>query len=148
MITPARALGRAGGKADQRVADVADGRVGHQPLDVGLADGGEGAEAHRGDGEATPPAATAAPMPAKAPSVTRISSAMAASLGRGGEEGGDRRRRALVDVGRPHVERHGGDLEGEADQQEHEADDQADVLRRRRSALRGRGDGGEARSSR
>ena len=35
-------------------------------------------------------------------------------LGRGGEEGGDRRRRAFVDVGRPHVERHGRDLEGEA----------------------------------
>ena len=49
-------------------------------------------------------------------------------LGRGGEEGRDRRRRALVDVGRPHVERHGRDLEGEADQQEHEADDEADVL--------------------
>ena len=48
-------------------------------------------------------------------------------LGRGGEEGGDRRRRALVDVGRPHVERHGGDLEGEAGQQEDQAEDQAEL---------------------
>ena len=35
-------------------------------------------------------------------------------LRRRGEEGGDRRRRALVDVRRPHVERSGGDLEGDA----------------------------------
>ena len=53
-------------------------------------------------------------------------------LGRGGEEGGDRRRRAFVDVGRPHVERHGGDLEGETRDQEHEAEDQADARRRPR----------------
>ena len=46
-------------------------------------------------------------------------------LRRGGEEDRDRRRRAFVDVRRPHVERHGGDLEGEADQHEHDADDQA-----------------------
>ena len=50
-------------------------------------------------------------------------------LRRGGEEGGDRRRRALVDVGRPHVERHGGDLEGEPGDQEDEAEDQADAVR-------------------
>ena len=43
-------------------------------------------------------------------------------LGGGGEEGGDRRRRALVDVGRPHVERHRGDLEGEAGEHEDEAE--------------------------
>ena len=66
-------------------------------------------------------------------------------LGRGGEEGGDRRRRALVDVGRPHVERHRRDLEGEADEQEHEAEDQADVLAGAGRALRDGGDAGEAR---
>ena len=41
----------AGGKADQRVAHVADRGIGHQPLDVALADRGEGAEHHRGDGD-------------------------------------------------------------------------------------------------
>ena len=51
-------------------------------------------------------------------------------LGRRREEGGDRRRRALVDVRRPHVERHGRDLEGEAGDHEDEAEDQAE----RRSA--------------
>ncbi len=48
-------------------------------------------------------------------------------LRRGREEGGDRRRRALVDVRRPHVERHGRDLEGEAGEHEDEAEDQAEL---------------------
>ncbi len=30
---------------------MADAGIGHQALDVGLADGGEGAEQHRGDGD-------------------------------------------------------------------------------------------------
>ncbi len=62
---------------------------------------------------------------AKASMTTRISSAMRGELWRGGEEGGHRRRRALIDVGRPHVERHRRDLEGEAGQHEDEADDEA-----------------------
>ena len=48
-------------------------------------------------------------------------------LGRGGEEGGDRRRRAFIDVGRPHVERHGRDLEGKAGKHEDQAEDQAEL---------------------
>ena len=43
-------------------------------------------------------------------------------LRRHAEERGDRRRCALVGVGRPGVERHGTDLEGEADDDEHHAD--------------------------
>ena len=53
-------------------------------------------------------------------------------LRRGGEERGDRRRRALIDVGRPHVERHGRDLEEQAGKNEHHADDQPGRCRRRR----------------
>ena len=53
----------------------------------------------------------------------------AGDLGRGGEEGRHRRRRALVDVGRPHVERHRRNLEAEADEQEHQAEDQPDAWR-------------------
>ena len=49
MSTPCTPSGGAGGKPDQREAHVADRRIGHQPLDVALADGGEGAEHHRGD---------------------------------------------------------------------------------------------------
>ena len=48
-------------------------------------------------------------------------------LRRGGEERRHRRRRALVDVRRPHVERHGRDLEAEAGEQEHQAEDQPDA---------------------
>ena len=48
-------------------------------------------------------------------------------LRRGGEERRHRRRRALVDVGRPHVERHGRDLEAEAREQEHEAESEPDA---------------------
>ena len=48
-------------------------------------------------------------------------------FGRGGEKGGDRRRRAFVDVGRPHVERHGRHFEREAREQEDEAEDDADL---------------------
>ena len=39
-----------------------------------------------------------------------------------GHEGGHRRRRALVDVGRPHVEGHARDLEAEADEQQGRAE--------------------------
>ena len=47
----------------------------------------------------------------------------AGRLGRDRQERGDRRRRALVRVGGPRVERHRRDLEGEADDDEHDADD-------------------------
>ncbi len=45
------------------------------------------------------------------------------------------RRRAVVDVRHPHVERHGAELEGDADDDERQAEDQAEVARPR---LRGR----------
>ena len=51
------------------------------------------------------------------------------NLRRAGEECRHRRRRALIDVGRPHVERHGCDLERQADEHEHEPERQADVRR-------------------
>ena len=46
-------------------------------------------------------------------------------LGRRGEQGHDRRRRALVDVGRPHVERRGRNLERQAADQEDQTEHQA-----------------------
>ena len=60
---------------------------------------------------------------------------------RRGEEGRYRRRRAFVNVGRPHVERHRADLEGEAGEHEHQAEQQAE---RRRAARESGGDAGEA----
>ena len=53
-------------------------------------------------------------------------------LGRDREERGDRRRRALVDVGRPHVERHRRTFEGEPHRDEDDADDETD---RRRASV-------------
>ena len=47
----------------------------------------------------------------------------AGRLGADREERGDRRRRALVDVGRPHVERRGADLVAEAGQHADDADE-------------------------
>ncbi len=61
---------------------------------------------------------------------------------RRGEEGRDRRRRAFIDVRRPHMERHGRDLEAEAGEQEDDAEDQPDIGR---TALRrGVGNAGKA----
>ena len=77
-------------------------------------------------------------MPGNAVMVARAKIAIAAIFGRGGEERRHRRRRALVDVRRPHVERHRRDLEAEAREQEHEAEDQPDAALRR-----GLGDAGE-----
>ena len=55
----------------------------------------------------------------------------AGDLGRGGEERRDRRRRAFVDVRRPHVERHCRDLEAEAREQEHQPEHEPDAALRR-----------------
>ena len=66
-------------------------------------------------------------------------------LGRRGEEGGDRRRRAFVDVRRPHVERHRRDLEGKAGDQEDEPEDRPSEAS---AAGKRRGDAGEASSGR
>ena len=68
-------------------------------------------------------------------------------LGRGREEGGDRRRRALIDIGRPHMERHGRNLEGEAGDDEDKAEDEAEArrpARQRGGDLREAGRAGEA----
>ncbi len=117
---------RAGGKPDQREAHVADGGIGHQPLDVGLADGGEGAEHHRGNGDEgddlLPVVDDAREGTGEHPDEQRHRG----DLGRGGKEGGDRGWRAFVDVGRPHVERHGRDLEGQPSDQEDETERQAE----------------------
>ena len=59
--------------------------------------------------------------------MARMKSAMAAILGAAAKKAVDRRRRALIDVGRPHVERHGRDLEGKAGDQEDEAEDEAEA---------------------
>ena len=49
-------------------------------------------------------------------------------LGRAADQQRDRRGRALVDVGHPHVERHGAELEGQPGDDEHGAEDQHRVV--------------------
>ena len=120
------AVHRAGGEADQRIAHMADRGIGHQPLDVGLADGGEGAERHRGDGDEDDDLLPLRQDGGEGDDDGPHQHAHRRHLGRRGEEGRHRRRRALIDVRRPHVERHGRDLEGEAGDQEDEAEDQPD----------------------
>ena len=100
---------------DQREADIGDAAVGHQALDVGLADRRERAQRHRrqgeGDDHLLPLRRPSAP---NGPISTRTVEAHRGDLGRTRHERGHRRRGALVDVGRPHVERHRRHLEGEA----------------------------------
>ena len=55
-------------------------------------------------------------------------------LGRRGNEQGHARRGALVHVREPHVEWHGAELEGDADQDEAEPDQRGDLHDRRPSA--------------
>ena len=132
---------RVGGKADQREAHVADRRIGHQPLEVALADRGEGAQHHRGDRDEDDDL-----LPVGGDRLERAhgdahDQRHGRHLGRSGEEGGHRRRRAFVDVRSPHVERHGRDLEDEAGEHEDEAEHQPELPLRPRQ--RG-GDGLEA----
>ena len=54
---------------------------------------------------------------------TRTKAANAPAFGPGGHEGRHRSRRALIDIGRPGVERHDGGLEAQADDQQREAGD-------------------------
>ena len=58
-----------------------------------------------------------------------MASANAAIFGADAEEQGHARRRAVIDVGHPHVERHRAELEGDADDQECETEQETDLLR-------------------
>ncbi len=111
-----------GGDADQREADVGDAGIGHQALDVELADGGEGAERHRGQGEDDDHL-----LPLHGPGTERPHQHPQhqpdrGDLGCARHERGHRRGGTFIDIGRPHVERHGRHLEGQARDHEHEPD--------------------------
>ena len=117
----------AGGETDQGKADMADAAIGQEAFDVALADRGERTEQHRGDrDEHHDLLPLARPLPERLVE-DADGERHGRDLGGGGEEGGDRGGSALVDVGRPHVEGHGGELEGEACGDEHQADDHADA---------------------
>ena len=114
----AHALGGGGLEAEQDEPGVVDRRVGQHPLHVALDHRQAGPDEQGHEGEPVdhrPPVGGARRRrrrrrPARAPAKP--------PLGHRRHEPGHRRGGALVDVGGPHVERHGGDLEGEPDQQE------------------------------
>jgi hypothetical protein len=98
---------------------MTDRRIGHQPFDVALSDCREGAERHRGDRNEHNDLLPFVGDARKCHDRRSREDGDASDLGRSSKESGDRRRRTLIDVGRPHVERHRGNLEAEADKQEH-----------------------------
>ena len=114
----------AGGKPDQRETHMADGGIGHQPLDVALADGRERAEQHRGDGDEGDDFLPLRGNAGKGHDGNAHEHGDAGDLRRGGEERRHRRGRAFIDVRRPHMERHGGNLEAEAGEQKHQPENQ------------------------
>ena len=106
---------------------MGDGGVGEETLDVGLRHREHRADDHRQRGhrdDAHPPV----PAVGLEADVDQAQDrAEGRDLGAGGHEAGDRRGSALVDVRRPRVERHGADLEQQADEQEHHPGDQQPV---------------------
>ncbi len=111
---------------------MGDRGVGQQALDVVLQQGEQVAGDHRGggdDGEDEPHRVVR-----REAHVAEVAQQQGehGALGDGGHEGRHRRRRALVDVGRPHVERHDAELEADADDDQGEAADQQRGLGRRR----------------
>ena len=96
----------------QDVAGVRDARVGQHALEVVLEQRGHVAHRHGQHRHApTAPATQSAGTSPSARRPTRSSAAKAGGLRPRRHEGGHRRGRALVGVGRPHVERHRRDLE-------------------------------------
>ena len=89
-----------------------------------LADGGQRAEQHGQDGHQDDDLLPLHQQMAERGGHDPHQQGDGGHLRRSGQERGDRRGRAFVDIRRPHVERHGGDLEGEAGDDEHEADNQ------------------------
>ena len=100
---------------------MGDGAVGEHALDVALRDGDEVADGHGGGreaGEEQPPIDVER---AEGGVEDAEDDGEPGRLAGDGEERGDGRGRAFVDVGDPHLEGDGGDLEAEARHHEHHA---------------------------
>ena len=99
-----------------------DGRIGQHPLDVGLGDGDQIAQTHRKHGQDDQH-----PLPVRVQGVQTIDQhphcqREGGDLGRAAQDQHGRGRPALIDVGHPHVEGHGAELEADADHQEGDAE--------------------------
>ena len=132
-------------EADQQVAGVRDAGVGEHPLQVRLRDADDRPEDHR-DGRHAPraPGTTSRCSGSNADRNTRDERRERRRLHAGRHEAGHDGRRALVGVRRPHVERHGRHLEGEADEQQPERDQRERPGARRRSRRQHAADAGRA----
>ena len=107
---------------------MADRRVGQHPLDVGLHDGEHGPDEQRQHGQRVDDRLPVDPVAGEGVDEHPEQPGEAGRLHARRHERHDRAGRALVDVGRPGVERHRRDLEPEADQQQREAGQQQPVL--------------------
>ena len=109
---------------EQHEADLRDRRVRQHPLEVRLGDRREVAEQHRADRKQhqhlLPVGGQADHAFDEQPDRDRERG----ELGRAADQERRRRGRALVDIGHPHVERHGAELEAEAGDDEDRAQNQ------------------------
>ena len=128
-------------EAEQRVTGVRDGRVGEQAADVGLRErdeisdddrqGGQRGEHRRPTGDHRVPGGAALGR-AEADQHDFSQHDERGDLRARGDERSGRNRRALIGVGRPEMERRGGDFEGEADQRHDDAGGEQRLDRSRR----------------
>ena len=101
-----------------------DRRVRQHALEVGLRQRDQVADHERGDREPGDQQAPVRVERADADFEQAVGHAERGQLRRRADEQRDRRRRALVDVRQPHVERRGAELERDADDHEHQAGQQ------------------------
>ena len=131
-------------QTDQRIAHMGDGRIGHQALDVFLANRGHSAKEHRDHRQRSQNLAPIVGHAAKGVMHNAGDQRHGGHLGGGCEEGRDRGRRTIVNIGCPHVEGRGRDLERHTSDQEHKAEQQAQG---RLAFGQGRGDAREERGA-
>ena len=90
-----------------------DRRIGHQALDIGLPDRGDGAKEHgrdRQEGQYLGPIGSGV---SKGIMQDAGKQAGGGHFGRSGKKRGHRGGRTFVDIRRPHMERHSGHLESQ-----------------------------------
>ena len=107
--------GVAGDQAEQHVSGVGDGAIGQQALDVGLGDGGEVPDRHGGEGDHDEQRLPSGPEGGHRAEEDSQQECERRGLRGDGKVRGNRSRRALISVRRPHVEGNGGNLEQQPD---------------------------------
>ncbi|MDZ7728813.1 MAG: hypothetical protein U5Q44_11800 [Dehalococcoidia bacterium] len=107
----------------EHVADLTDGAVGDKAFEVGLLDSDEVPGDDRDGGDAGDSPLPGVRIRDEGGGEEAQDERESGSLGSGREEAGDGQRRALVGVGRPHVEGRGRHLEADTGDHEHHAHD-------------------------